>query len=125
MSNTTSSRGIVEIEIGGQKRRLRVPIELAPEIEERLERGIIDITRDMLAMKCRLAEVAAILTLALAKNGMHYSESDVLKMVSDTGIIPSMTAAGRVLNEFFKTPDDDAKDKPKGKAKAPVTADSH
>lgn len=96
---TNPLKGEIEIELGGKTYKTRLTIDSIMKIEDELDCGIIKLATKMADADIRMSHIIAVLHPALRGGGNNVERKDVIKLVTDTGIVNSTTAVAMLLTQ--------------------------
>lgn len=113
------SKGVVSIVVGGVKRSARVELRSAVDIEAETGVGTFRLVQDFARGDGKLSHALVIVRVALAANGMPYTDDDMLDHAARDGIVATMANATRVLKALFE-----GMEKGAGKAQAGARAET-
>jgi hypothetical protein len=99
------AKGIAKFKLGGEQHSLRVPISLAPAIEDACDRGLMLVCRDLTSMTARTSIAIAVIREAFKANGPELSVDDVYTRLEHEGIAAAYTIALAIVQELLIVPE--------------------
>ena len=109
---TNPLKGEIEIELAGQTYKARLTVDSIMRIEDELDCGIIKLATKMAEADIRMSHIIAVLLPALRGGGNNFERKDVIKLVTDTGIVNATTAVATLLTRTLtdsESEDDEGK----------------
>ena len=109
---TNPLKGEIEINLGGKTYKTRLTVDSIMQIEEEVDCGIIKLATKMAEADIRMSHIVAVLHPALRGGGNNVDRKQVIKLVSDTGIIQATTAVATLLTQTLtdtETQEDEGK----------------
>ena len=108
-------KGQVKLQLGSKEYRARLTIDAIINIEDSLDMGIVKIATRMSEGDVRMSQVVNILTPALRGGGNDVQPKDVIKLISEVGIVPATAAVAQLLMEVLthQQSEDSEEKKPK------------
>lgn len=101
----------IKVKLGGSQRSLRVELKQAPQFEEATGLGYIALYKALDAKTATTAQVAAVIRVALAANGAHYSPDEIFEMINEDGLINAYVVATLVVIQLLLKPNTGARGK--------------
>mgnify|MGYP001435859181 FL=1 len=96
---TNPLKGEIEINLGGKTYKTRLTVDSIMQIEEELDCGIIKLATKMAEADIRMSHIVAVLHPALRGGGNNVDRKQVIKLVSETGVIKSTAAVATLLTQ--------------------------
>ena len=97
----------IEIDLGGKAYKTRLTVDSIMKIEDELDCGIIKLATKMAEADIRMSHIIAVLHPALRGGGNNLERKDVIKLVTDTGIVKSTTAVATLLTQTLTDSESD------------------
>ena len=94
---TNPMKGEIEIELGGNTYNCRLTIDSLIKIETALGVGILKTAQRMAEGDVNISDVVNILTPSIRGGGNDLTQKDVMKIISDAGIVRSTVVAAELL----------------------------
>ena len=108
---TNPLKGEIEVELNNKTYKTRLTVDSIMQIEDELDIGIIKLATKMAEGDIRVSHIVAVLHPALRGGGNDVDRKDVVKLVSDTGVVKSTTAVATLLTQTLT--DENANDEGK------------
>lgn len=108
---TNPLKGEIEVELNSKTYKTRLTVDSIMQIEDELDIGIIKLATKMAEGDIRVSHIVAVLHPALRGGGNDVDRKDVVKLVSDTGVVKSTTAVATLLTQTLT--DENANDEGK------------
>jgi len=89
----------IDIKLGEKSYKARLTVDSIIQIEDATECGIIKLAQKMGDADIRMKDLIAVLTPALRGGGNDFQDSDVKKIVGETGIVDAAQAVAQLLTK--------------------------
>lgn len=106
-------KGQIKVKLGSKEYTARLTIEAIMGIENALNMGIVKLATNMSEGDVRLSQIISVLHPALRGGGNDLNSQQVVKIVSDCGIVNATQAVASILTETLtQSSEDNAEKKP-------------
>jgi len=107
-------KGQIKVKLGDKEYNARLTIDAIMQIEDAVGCGIIKLATKMADADIRMSDVVTVLLFALRGGGKDLQESDIKKIVQNTGIVESTAAMSSLIVQTLSTSDEAVEGKKKG-----------
>lgn len=90
-------RGEVEVELGGKKRKARLTLQSIIEIEDELDKGLVEVMGEVAEGRVKVRPMIAILKRALADGGEAVSDAELDGIAREDGVYGVLLAVQAVV----------------------------
>ncbi|KWT72370.1 hypothetical protein APY04_0164 [Hyphomicrobium sulfonivorans] len=97
---------MLEITFGGVKRDLRIELKEAPKLEAATGLGALKLYEALHKREVTTTQLAEVLRVALATNGVRYSTDEVFELIAVEGLANAYAVAEMVVVQLFLLPDE-------------------
>lgn len=107
--------GEVQLEIGGETLKARLTIDGLIRIEERLDKGIIEIVTELTNARVRINWLVVILVQALRGGGNDFNEAKIKELLTKEGVAKATVKVAEMVAASLTDidSDEDVKKNPK------------
>ena len=99
-------KGQIKVKLGDKEYNARLTIDAIMQIEDAVGCGIIKLASRMADADIRMSDVVTVLLHALRGGGKDFQESDIRKIVQNTGIVESTSAMSSLIVQTLSTSDE-------------------
>lgn len=101
---TNPLKGETTIKLGGEDYACRLTVDALIKIETELDKGILQLTQRMSEGDIRITDLSVVLYHALRGGGKDITQTDVKKLIQNTGIVACCTAVIQLLVSTLSDP---------------------
>lgn len=107
-------KGQIKVKLGDKEYNARLTIDAIMQIEDAVGCGIIKLATKMADADIRMSDVVTVLLHALRGGGKDLQESDIKKIVQNTGIVESTAAMSTLIAQSLSSDSEEKEGKKKG-----------
>mgnify|MGYP003147944899 FL=1 len=107
-------KGQIKVKLGDKEYNARLTIDAIMQIEDAVGCGIIKLATKMADADIRMSDVVTVLLYALRGGGKDFQESDIKKIVQNTGIVESTAAMSTLIAQSLSSDSEEKEGKKKG-----------